>query len=134
MAELHIEEFSRDCAVILLELYARFPRPALLEVADICGPDTPDDYGVHSQRHQACFGTIVWLAEEGWLRFGEAIRQEGFDQVVLTARAYQRLVRPLSAPDELLTEAARLAQLLHTGSSTALHLHITGLLFAADRP
>lgn len=76
---------------MLAQLYRSFPRKTLLLAEDISGPDTPDEYGLHSERHQACFGAAIWLAESGYIRYGETIRQEGMDQVILTHKAFTLL-------------------------------------------
>ncbi len=100
MADIHIEEFYKDAAIALVQLYNAFPRRVNLFVEDIAGPDEPDEFGLHSKRHMACFGTLLWLAEEGLLRYVDTIRQEALDQAVLTQRAFVRLSSPAS-PDLL---------------------------------
>ena len=75
MADIHIEEFYKDAAIALVQLYNAFPRRVNLFVEDIAGPDEPDEFGLHSKRHMACFGTLLWLAEEGLLRYVDTIRQ-----------------------------------------------------------
>jgi hypothetical protein len=100
MADIHIEEFYKDTAVILALLYAAFPRRVNLFVEDIAGPDEPDEFGLHSKRHMACFGALLWLAEEGLIRYVDTIRQEALDQAVLSHAAFTRLSAP--APSELL--------------------------------
>lgn len=97
MADIHIEEFYRDAAIALVQLYSVFPRRINLFVEDIAGPDEPDEFGLHSPRHQACFGALLWLQEEGLLRYVDTIRQEALDQAVLTQRAFVRLSS--AAPD-----------------------------------
>ena len=61
MPDIHIEEFYRDAAIALLQLYSVFPRRINLFVEDIAGPDDPDEFGLHSPRHQACFGALLWI-------------------------------------------------------------------------
>ncbi len=104
MADLHIDDFYRDSAMILLRLYSSFPRKTILYVDDVCGPDTPDEFGLHSERHQACFSAMVWLAEAGYLAFSETIREEALDQAVLTQRGFlllsSRSELELGIPDE----------------------------------
>ncbi|WP_339801580.1 hypothetical protein [uncultured Marinobacter sp.] len=99
MPDIHIEEFYRDAAIALLQLYSVFPRRINLFVEDIAGPDDPDEFGLHSPRHQACFGALLWLQEEGLLRYIDTIRQEALDQAVLTQRAFVRLSMP--APEAI---------------------------------
>ena len=91
MSDIHIDDFYKDAGKILVQLYRSFPRKDLLLVEDICGPDTPDEYGLHSERHQSCFGAAIWLSESGYLDYGETIRQEGMDQVILTHKAFTLL-------------------------------------------
>ncbi len=104
MADLHIHDFYRDCALIMLRLYSSFPRKTILYVDDVCGPDSPDEFGLHSERHQACFSAMVWLAEAGYLAFDETIREEALDQAVLTQRGFlllsSRTELDLGIPDE----------------------------------
>ncbi len=94
MAEIHVEEFYKDVAIALVQLYGAFPRRINLFVEDIAGPDEPDEFGLHSTRHMACFGALLWLAEEGLLRYVDTIRQEALDQAVLTHKAFVRLSSP----------------------------------------
>lgn len=97
LADIHIDDFCRDAALILLHLYNHFPRPQSIYVEDISGPDTPDEVGLHSKRYMACLGTMLWLADEGYLRYTSLIYQDGIDQAVLTNKAFVLL----SAASEL---------------------------------
>lgn len=99
MADIHVEEFYKDVAVALVQLYSVFPRRTNLFAEDIAGPDEPDEFGLHSPRHMACFGALLWLEEEGLLRYVDTIRQEALDQAVLTHKAFVRLSAP--APQAL---------------------------------
>ncbi|WP_250658023.1 hypothetical protein [Alkalimarinus coralli] len=93
MADLHIEDFFKDAAKILSQLYMNFPKKSSVFVEDISGEDTPDEYGLHAPRHQACFGCMLWLEEEGYLRFESTIRQDAIDQAVLTQKSFSLLSR-----------------------------------------
>ncbi|AOY87394.1 hypothetical protein BKP64_03925 [Marinobacter salinus] len=97
MADIHVEEFYKDVAIALVQLYGAFPRRINLFVEDIAGPDDPDEFGLHSRRHMACFGTLLWLEEEGLIRYVDTIRQEALDQAVLTRNAFVRLSAPAPA-------------------------------------
>lgn len=88
MADIHIEEFYKDTAIVLVQLYNAFPRKVTLYVEDIAGPDTPDEFGLHSRRHRACFSTMLWLAAEGHIRYEDTILQNAADQAVLTQAAF----------------------------------------------
>lgn len=88
MADLHIDDFYKDVAAILLRLYAMFPRKQILFVDDICKGEEPDEFGLPSVRHLSCFSAMVWLGEENFLRYEVPIRQEALDQVVLTEKGF----------------------------------------------
>ncbi len=95
MADIHIADFYKDAARILVQLYNQFPRPHMLFVEDIAGPDTPDEFGLHSPRHQACLSTMLWLAQSGYLSYETLVRQEAIDQAALTQRGFTLLATPL---------------------------------------
>ncbi|HEX5678308.1 MAG TPA: hypothetical protein VFX91_10085 [Alcanivorax sp.] len=116
---LHIDDFSQDVARILLQLYMNFPRPQAVYVEDISGPDQLDEAGLHGKRHMACLGAMLWLAEEGYLRYQSTLYQEGIDQAVLSNRTFTLLTatsEPLEAagdpdlPDSVQRERATLAE------------------------
>lgn len=134
MADLHIDDFYRDAALILLRLYKSFPRKIVLYVDDICGPDEPDEFGLHSERYQACFSAMVWLAEHNYLDFDETIREEALDQAVLSQRGFLLLssrselhlglpedetesALPPSVMERSLTNVTQLRRALSEGSS-----------------
>jgi hypothetical protein len=91
--DLQIDEFYKDAAAAMLLLYQAFPRKAALYVEDLIGREEPDDFGLPSQRHQNCLGALLWLAEEGYLRFDSCIAYDALDQAVLTEKAFLRLTR-----------------------------------------
>lgn len=140
MSDLHIDEFYVDAGRIVTTLYQVFPRPIELFVEDISGPDEPDEYGVHSNRHQACFGAMLWLAEEGYLRYTETVRREAIDQAVLSAACFSELVRirpdqvdeelPPSVAAERGTLAFRLSESIRTRDKTATAQAFRELLIA----
>jgi len=142
MAGIHIDEFYADAAQIIVSLYGVFPRPVTIFVEDICGPDEPDEYGVHSNRHLACFATLLWLAEEGYIRYNDTIRSEAIDQAVLSGRCFTALLTP--APDAAQAETSdlppsikaehatliyRLSQALKSRSSVDVQAAFTPLLY-----
>lgn len=128
MADIHVEEFYKDVAIALVQLYGAFPRRVNLFVEDIAGPDEPDEFGLHSKRHMACFGALLWLQEEGLLRYVDTIRQEALDQAVLSHAAFVRLSAPapaslneLVAPSSQPTEG-HLPPSVQQDLSTYIHL------------
>lgn len=116
--ELNIDDFCHDVGKILTLLHQVFPRPIILSADDICGPEETDEFGIHSNRYLACFSTMLWLAEEGYLRYAETLRNEGIDQAVLSGRCFAHLTRPRphqladtgSTDNASLPESIRLAQ------------------------
>jgi hypothetical protein len=136
MAALHIEDFYKDCARILLQLFASFPRKSTVFVEDISGADLPDEFGVHSKRFLGCFGTMIWLAEEGYLRFETTIRQEAIDQAILSSKGFLLLSRQtlqkaaLSDSGTALpeTNADRIQRLLKSESSSRLAAELQQML------
>lgn len=88
MSDIHIEDFYKDVAHIFLILYKHFPRKVILYVEDVCGPDDPDEFGLHSERFLSAFSAMVWLGEQQFLRYDAPIKQEALDQAVLTERGF----------------------------------------------
>lgn len=91
--DLQIEDFHKDVAAGLLMLYQAFPRKVTLYVEDLIGREEPDDFGLPSKRHQGCLAALLWLAEEGYIRFESTIQFQAIDQAVLTEKAFLRLTR-----------------------------------------
>lgn len=114
MSDINIDDFFKDAAIALVQLYGAFPRRQAVFVEDICGPDDTDEFGMHSDRYLACFGTLLWLGEEGYLRYEESIRQDALDQAVLTARCFTVLATPAPGhteqADSTLPESVRVEQ------------------------
>ncbi len=99
MSDIHIDDFYRDTAKILLALYISFPRKTSLYVEDISGPDEPDEFGLHSTRHESCLHTMMWLASAGYLQYEQLIRQEALENAVLTHRGFLTLSSRLEISD-----------------------------------
>ncbi|MGQ7957480.1 hypothetical protein ACUTAF_07175 [Pseudomonas sp. SP16.1] len=91
--DLQIDDFYKDAAGGLLLLYQAFPRKLALYVEDLIGREEPDEFGLPSKRHQACLGALLWLAEEGYIRFDSTIAYDALDQAVLTEKGFLRLSR-----------------------------------------
>jgi len=94
MLDVHLDEFFKDCASILLLGLKQFPRPQTLFVQDIAGFDQMDEFGLHSERHLAALGAITWLKDEGYIRFSGYDREESVDDFVLTSRSLGKLLKP----------------------------------------
>src|SRR5690606_41978004 len=91
--DLQIDEFYKDAAAGMLMLYQAFPRKVALYIEDLIGREEPDEFGLPSKRHQSCLGAMLWLAEEGYIRFDSTIQFQALDQAVLTEKAFMRLTR-----------------------------------------
>ncbi len=114
MLDVHIDDFYKDCATTLLSGFRAFPRQQTLFIEDISGPDTVDEFGLHSPRHLAALGAIQWLREEGFIRFGAINRQDSVDDFVLTSKAFTRLIAP-AQPQSLRGDAESIE---HSGDIT----------------
>jgi len=91
MADMNIENFYRHISRILNILYANFPSKAAIYVDDVAGIDEPDEYGLHSPTYTSGFYALLWLEEEGYIRYADVIRQDGVDQATLTHKAFLKL-------------------------------------------
>lgn len=105
MLDAQLDWFYRDTAHILLSLYRAFPRQISIYIEDISGLDTPDEYGLHSKRHMACFHSIMWLQEEGFIRYQDVENQDAYNHCVLTLAALSRLARPIKKGEQTLADA-----------------------------
>lgn len=132
MSDIHIDDFYKDAAKVLLQLYAAFPKKSTILVEDIAGPDEPDDFGLPCNRHQACFGAMLWLANAGYLDYVDTIRQEAIDQAVLSHKAFTLLT---SSDDDAAPHGhiQQLRSALTSGSSTQLAIIMQYLLRQSSR-
>jgi hypothetical protein len=112
--DLQIDDFYRDAAAGLLMLYQAFPRKITLYVEDLIGHEEPDEFGLPSKRHQSCLGALLWLAEEGYLRFESTIQQLALDQTVLTEKAFLRLTRTLAEAENVNGELPASVRRVHS--------------------
>jgi hypothetical protein len=150
MADLHIDDFYKDAAYILLRLYGAFPRKHLLFVDDISGFEEPDEFGLPSTRSLGCFSAMVWLGEHGYLSYETAIRQEALDQAVLTEKGFLLLssrseinlrdnensaeeIIPPSVMAESQTNVAQLRHVIASNSSILIEQCVHYLLSSAQR-
>ncbi|WXL24115.1 hypothetical protein WG219_12230 [Ectopseudomonas mendocina] len=91
--DLQIDDFYKDAAAGLLALYQAFPCKSALYVEDLIGREEPDEFGLPTPRHQSCLGALLWLADEGYIRFDSTIGYDALDQAVLTEKSFMRLTR-----------------------------------------
>jgi len=136
MADIHIADFHRDSANILLLLFRNFPRKVHLFVDDIAGPGEPDEFGLPSPRHQSCFATMIWLAEAGYLNYQSTIRQEALDQASLSHLAFTLMSAPALVPQADqpgMNHVGHLRQALRSGSSSEIQSAILHLFEHSQR-
>ncbi len=145
MGDIHIDDFFKDAGIALNRLYASFPRPVTLFVEDISGPITTDEFGVPATRSAACLATLLWLAEESYLRYADTIRAEAIDQAVLTGPCFAVLSAttgeiPTDASDPLPTSVraergSRISALrvaLKSGNSIRVRAVMTAIMAAMN--
>lgn len=142
---LQIEDFHKDVASGLLMLYQAFPRKTTLYIEDLIGREEPDEFGLPSKRHLGCLGALLWLAEEGYIRFESTIQFQAVDQAVLTEKAFLRLTRNIAdakvadsglPPSVLRVQtslAHRLREALRSGHGEQL-AHLIRMLFESPLP
>lgn len=152
MSDIHIDDFYKDVANIFLILYKSFPRKTILYVEDVCGPDQPDEFGLHSERFLSAFSAMVWLGDQEFLRYEAPIRQEALDQAVLTEKGFLLLssrseldfgegVEVETAPDNLppsvmeqsRSNIAQLRKAVKSRSSIMINQCVRYLFEAANR-
>ncbi|MBU2886813.1 hypothetical protein KO507_13655 [Gilvimarinus agarilyticus] len=108
MGDIHISDFHKDAARALNLLYSNFPRKITVFIEDIAGPDSPDEFGLHSPRHMACLATLLWLADEDYIRYDDTIRQEAVDQATLTHKGFTLLSGLISCRSQLSSHATHI--------------------------
>jgi hypothetical protein len=140
VSDIHIDDFFKDAARTLTRLYLTFPRKAPVLVEEIAGPVTTDEFGVPGTRFLSCFGTLLWLAEEGYLRYEATIRMDAIDQAVLTGRCFSVLSTQAAADEPLdeslpasiavehATHIHRIRDALKSGSSARVRATMTDLM------
>jgi hypothetical protein len=94
MIDVNIDDFYHDIAVTLLSLYQQFPQKVSLYIEDICGPDDADEFGLHSPRLLSCIGALMWLHDEGFIRYTDIVKQESAEECTLTGKAFKKLAFP----------------------------------------
>ena len=134
MLDIHITEFYNDVGRIFNRLYSQFPRQITLWVDEISGPDQPDEYGMHSERYIATYATILWLQQEGLLRFNDVDKQDAFNHCCLTLDGF----RLLSGIAELAQESERPIDLIRAAlkaqSSNQMEIVVAYILSSHQKP
>ena len=89
--DLHIDEFYTDTASALLRLYQSFPRKCTLYMDDFVGVLPHDEVGLPHPRQLHCLSSLLWLANEGYLRYEDTIGYNAVDQAALPQKSFVRL-------------------------------------------
>lgn len=119
MTDINVDDFFKDTAKTLVALYGVFPRRHAIFVEDVYQAEESDEFGLHSDRYQACFGALLWLVEENYLRSEETIKDEAIDQAVLTGRCFTLLSSPTTEPRA--ADGQDLPDLIRLEQSTHIH-------------
>ncbi|GAA6133722.1 hypothetical protein NBRC116188_05110 [Oceaniserpentilla sp. 4NH20-0058] len=101
MNDVNIDDFYHDIGIILLSLFQQFPRKVSLFIDDISGPDEMDEFGLHSQRYLSAVGALMWLHDEGYIRYLDIIKQESAEECTLTQKAFVKLITPNLSKEKL---------------------------------
>jgi hypothetical protein len=94
MNDVNIDDFYHDIGVILLSLFQQFPRKVSLFIDDISGPADMDEFGLHSSRYLCAIGALMWLHDEGYIRYLDIIKEESAEECTLTQKSFVKLIRP----------------------------------------
>lgn len=89
--DLHIDDFYVDSARCMVSLYQSFPRKSTLYMDDFVGVLERDEVGLPHPRQLQCLSTLIWLGNEGHLRYMDTIGYDALDQCELTQAAFLRL-------------------------------------------
>src|SRR5690554_6354031 len=92
MLDVHIHDCWKDSVANLLTGMRIFPRTQTLDIEEISGCETIDNFVLHSDGHLAALGALQWLHEEGYVRFSNLHRRESVDDFALTSRSFTRLL------------------------------------------
>ncbi len=108
-ADLNIQDFCHYSANILIFLLERFPQKQTLYIDDI-SDSAVDEFGMRSDSFFTAIASTQWLAEEQFIRYSQQVKQEAFDDVVLTAQGLRALFARTTATNLSLADALRAAK------------------------
>lgn len=138
--DLHIDDFYQHIALGLLALFQSFPRKVDLYVEDLIGPQPLDEFGLPHARQQSALSALLWLGEEGYVRFTGVLGHNALEQCVLSEKGFIALTRshlknpalPASIARVQATLAFKLRQAISERDSEKLIEHIQTLFQAGD--
>lgn len=122
--DLHIDDFYRDAALGLVKLYQSFPRPLTLYMDDFVGVLPPDEVGLPHPRQQQCLSTLLWLANEGYLRHLGTLGYTAVEQAELTEKAFIRLASGQPSVAQALAEQPASIRRVQSSLAQQLRLHL----------
>lgn len=95
MTTSNIQKFDEITGQVFGALYENFPVARDLLIVDFLenGFSFDDDIQGDTPNQDGLFfiASVEWLAEAGYLRFGDRLHGSGFDEVVLTAKGLEAL-------------------------------------------
>jgi hypothetical protein len=101
----NIEVFNQVVATVFKELYENFPKPVVLQVKDIRTKAMilDEDWWEMKSGTKAnpVYSAVIWLQEEGYLRFTTHSAPTIFHDVILTSKGFAALNK---APESLTTQ------------------------------
>ncbi|WP_422381621.1 hypothetical protein [Marinicellulosiphila megalodicopiae] len=109
-----------------MQLHATFPREDTLWLDDICTEDETDEYGMHSKRYMSCFGTVLFLEKEGFIRYSTQDGFNGFNHCVLTLKGFQNLNK--FTEDGQTTAITDIRKAIRSGSSDTIEQAVKPVL------
>ena len=62
-----------------------------------------DEFGLHSPRYLSAIGALMWLNDEGYVRYHDIIKQESAEECTLTQKAFVKLIKPNLSKTEMQT-------------------------------
>ena len=106
----NIDRFNEWSALVLAWLYEKFPVPTSLHHGDL--KSSPDARSAEKFfRH-----TVVFLAEEGYLRYAELKAPAQFSSVTLTRKGLNSLNRQPDPKNDARSLGEKLVQNVHSGA------------------
>jgi hypothetical protein len=119
-----MDDFNRATALAMAKLYEAFPTPIRLTVREL-------EEGVTDDKAKLYFESIMFLAQNGFIRYHRSKRYEYFGLAVLTAQGLALLnevpdsLKQQKSRGQIITEAAR------EGSKGAVNAAVEGMISAS---
>ena len=121
----NIDVFNRVVASAFRQLYESFPKPTTLKAGDMrddCGLSTEEDgWWEAKSNHMNPIGcALVWLNDEGFIRYLDQSGYTTFVNVVLTSKGFAALSKSPESLQSKPTIGQRFKELSKTASSESV--------------